>query len=417
MTTRLIMPEGFGRPFVRSDGRWVVPYKPAGGETIKITIPRKEQVKTEKQALEWAAGKILQQKLDGTLPVRARAAEGPTIRQKYEDWMKLREPDDELAGATVDGNKTHFVLHILPKLGDLPVAVLAETSGQARIAGWLRDLRAAKGDKGRQTVRNVNSSFRAFLDWVQSPEAGALLAENPLRTEWARKMLPKRRKSDARFATSDDAPLSCIDIQAILNKVEISTRLRARIALAFTAPLRDGEIAGLRLRDVQKDAVIPFVDVHKACVANHKDGYAKLGRVKKEWSNRKLPLHPAAAAGLREWLNAGWEEFVGRPPAPDDPVFPRDDGHFARPKTARDFREALRTAGLPTSVQGTDLVFHDARGCAATWLVNAGVDGALIRRFLGQAPLGAAEERYFKGNLLPALAEAQKKITLVWPGS
>jgi hypothetical protein len=51
----------------------------------------------------------------------------------------------------------------------------------------------------------------------------------------------------------------------------------------------------------------------------------------------------------------------------------------------------------------------------ATWLANAQVDTGLIRRFLGQAPVGAAELNYFKGNLLPALAKAQKSVPLVWP--
>jgi integrase len=147
---------------------------------------------------------------------------------------------------------------------------------------------------------------------------------------------------------------------------------------------------------------------------NHRDGHAKLGKTKKVWSNRRLPLHPAACAGIREWLDNGWEEFVGRPPKPTEPLFPRDDGKYGRPRSAHELRTALAKAKQPASVKGTEIHFHDARGCVATWLANAQVDSGLIRRFLGQAPVGAAEQNYFKGNLLPALAAAQSKIALVW---
>jgi integrase len=104
----------------------------------------------------------------------------------------------------------------------------------------------------------------------------------------------------------------------------------------------------------------------------------------------------------------------GRPPAASDPLFPRDDGEFGRPDSAEDLRAALKLCGIRTEIDGKPLHFHDARGCVATWLMNAGVEAALIRRFLGHAPVGAAEVRYFKGNLLPALAKAHEKIPLVW---
>lgn len=49
-------------------------------------------------------------------------------------------------------------------------------------------------------------------------------------------------------------------------------------------------------------------------------------------------------------------------------------------------------------------------------MTNAHVEGALVRRFLGHAPQGAAEARYFKGNLLAPLAKAHEKIPLQWNG-
>jgi integrase len=411
---RAKLPEGFGRPYVRSDGRWVVPYTPKDAKVIKITIPRREPIRSAREALEWAAGKVLQQKIDGSLKPRTVRKDGPTIKELSEKWLKLRKPDEEVAGATYDGNKSHFDVHILPSLGAVPIALLEHVQGQTKLAEWLRKLKEQKGSKGHQTVRNIAASLRTFLDWAMSPEAGALLRENPTRTEWYKKLLPKRQKTDARFATLDDAPLNMATVQKMLDTKKVGLQWRARIALVFTAPLRDGEIAGLLISDIDLDAEIPFLDVNKACVLNHRDGHAKLGKTKKVWSNRRLPLHPAACAGIREWLDNGWEEFVGRPPKPTEPLFPRDDGKYGRPRSAHELRTALAKAKQPASVKGTEIHFHDARGCVATWLANAQVDSGLIRRFLGQAPVGAAEQNYFKGNLLPALAAAQSKIALVW---
>lgn len=197
-------------------------------------------------------------------------------------------------------------------------------------------------------------------------------------------------------------------------KVSVPLGRAARYTLAFTSLLRDGEIAGLRVREAHLDAPIPFVEINKACSLRHRDGFAKLGPTKTPWSIRRLPLHAAAVAALRAWLDLGWEDLVGQLSKPDDPLFPRDDGGFARPPSAAFFRADLVSVGLSDKRAGTNLCFHDARGCGATWLVNANVESALVRRFLGHAPVGAAELRYFKGDLLAALGEAQKKIGLVW---
>jgi integrase len=407
-------PDGFGNPFPRADGRWVVPYQIGPNKWKPITIPKREAVKNEREALEWAAGVVLQKRIDGTLDKLKTKNDGPSITEQYETWLKLRKDDPEVSGATYDGNKSHFEVHIKKKFGDLAVGAFSETATRAKLGEWIRALKIAKGPEGKQTVKNVVASFRSFFDFVVSPEGGALLEANPLREEWAKRLLPKRKRTDARFATLDDAPLTPAVIQTVLDSKKVSLMWRARLALVFTDPLRDGEIAGLKLRDVNRDAPIPYLDVNKACVLNHKDGFAKLGPVKKEWSNRKLPLHPAAHAAITQWLEEGWEEFVGRPPTADDPVFPRYDGEHARPDSAEEFRNALKACELPDTIDGKAVHFHDARGCVATWLKNAHISDSLLRRFLGHAPVGAAEEKYFKGNLLAALAEAHKSVPLRW---
>jgi len=166
--------------------------------------------------------------------------------------------------------------------------------------------------------------------------------------------------------------------------------LRGRVVVFGSAPM---VLAGLKHDVGDLDFFVSertFEDLVEAGFPPdvNKLGFAKLGPVKEDWSERKLPLHPAALGALRAWLTEGWEEFVGRPPTPSDPLFPRQDGEFGRPDSAAELRKALELCELPTQVDGEDLIFHDARGCVATWLTNAHVEGALVRRFLGHAPQG-----------------------------
>ena len=310
---RAKLPEGFGKPYVRSDGRWVVPYKPKEAKVIKVTIPRRTPIRSAREALEWAAGSVLQKKIDGTLKPRAVRNEGPTIKELSEKWLKLRKPDEEISGATYDANLSHMDVHILPAFGDLPITAFEDVPGQKKLADWVRSLKERQGSKGSQTVRNVVASLRTFFDWATGPEAGAVLRGNPTRTEWFRRLLPRRQQTDARFALLEDAPLSPTEVQKLLDMKTVELQWRARIALAFTSPLRDGEIAGLRIADVNLEADIPWIDINKACVLNHKDGHAKIGKTKRVWSNRRLPLHSAAKDGIKEWLASGWENSsVGR---------------------------------------------------------------------------------------------------------
>jgi integrase len=404
-------PENFGIPYQRADGRWVVPYRVAPNQWKPITIPKKEPVVGKQQALEWAAAKILNGRINGRIPKPRTTNDGPSVRELFERWMKLREPDEELSAATISNNKSHFKIHVLPELGDTPVKSFGTIDGQKKIAEFIRKL---KGKAGRQTVNNVAATLRTFLDFTTSPEGDAILSENPLRKDWVRNLLPQRHKQDGRFATLDDAPLNVVDVQKLLDGPDVPLGRAARYALAFTSLLRDGEIAGVRIREVHLEAPIPFIEINKACSLRHRDGFAKLGPTKTPWSIRRLPLHQAAVGALWAWLADGWENLVGQLPKPDDPLFPRDDGNFARPSSAAFFRDDLLSVGLSDERADTKLRFHDARGCGATWLVNANVESALVRRFLGHAPVGAAELKYFKGDLLAALAEAQKKIGLVW---
>ncbi len=399
-----------GRPFRRADGRWVVRYRVAPNQWRQKTIPAGEPVRTERQAAEWGSAWLAEKRQLGEVSPRSQQNEGPTVRELSKRWLKLRKAESDISEATKAANLSHFNNHIWPEFENCRVAGLAFEG--ARLGKWIRRL---KGEKGKQTVRNIVSTFRSLLDFAKSPEAGQLLRDNPLRDEWFQKLLPKRNEAEGRQATIEYAPLKPEQVQKLLSSRKVPLVRRVRYAIVFTTPLRDGELAGLRWRDVDLDAEVPFFHVRQAVAIIGENGYATPQGPKSLWSRRKLPLHPAATQALLQWRDEGWEPFVCRRPDLHDPVFPRPDGGYRRPRSADDLATDLKACELPQQINGTKLHFHDARSCVSTWLTNEHVSEMLIRRLLGQAPRGAMEKNYIKRNdIMAALLEALKNIPLVW---
>ncbi len=100
-------PEGLGKPYVRGDGRWVVPFRTPGGKRIKLAVRRDVNVTTERAAIEWAFAEILKKRMNGALEQVGPALpkhRGPTIRETADEWLGLRKADADIAGATYDSN-------------------------------------------------------------------------------------------------------------------------------------------------------------------------------------------------------------------------------------------------------------------------------------------------------------------------
>lgn len=399
-----------GNAFRRADGRWVVPYQLAPNRWKQKTVPSGEGVRTAAQAETWVAEWLIDQRLQGKVPRRRERHEGPTVMELSEEFLRLRDPEDHIAAATKVANKSHFKCHILPEFGDVPVAGLPFEG--KRLGAWVRRL---KKERKLQTAKNIVSTFRVFLDWAMSPEAGELIAKNPVSEEWVKKLLPKRKKKDGRAERFDEIPLTVEQVQTLIACVLVPLARRVRYVLVFTLPARDGEIAGLRWLDVFLDAPVPYVKIRVAAALVGDDGHATLQQPKTEWSVRKIPLHPAAVAALREWKDEGWEMLVCRRPRPTDPVFPRPDGELQRPRSAEFLRADLETCELPSNINGIDVCFHDSRSCVGTWLTKERVHPMFVRRLLGQAPQGAFEREYLRrDDILEVLLEEVKKIPLRW---
>jgi hypothetical protein len=153
----------------------------------------------------WVEAWLDERRLKGDLPARSGRMGGPTVRKLAEEWLAVRDEEDEedLAQATKSANGSHLEVHILSEFGDDPVAALPHEG--ARLSKWIKTLR--KG-RAKQTVRNIVATFTLLLDYAQSPEVGRILTQNPLREPWFKNLVPSKKKREGRQERIEDAVLT-----------------------------------------------------------------------------------------------------------------------------------------------------------------------------------------------------------------
>jgi integrase len=411
--------------FKRSGGRWVFAWAPDANDKKKrkqTLLPA--NIHTQREAETYA----------GLHTAELKAPSSPTVQRArpiavgdlVERWVTLRENDERFAAATFKDARTclrHYVAKPVDRGPDLAQKDRVVDIGSMRadhldvpvLRKWVRALSDVKGERsGRPlapyTIRNILRALTWFLDDVIGEGWAALPGgQNPARQPAVHTELPEMvplagKSQKLRLAAAPDA-------QRLLDCERVPMERRVRYVVGLTAGLRDGEIAGLKLKDVDLDAGIVWV--RYALQLQGRRGYATLGKTKTTASVRAVPLHVAAVEALKEWLSLGWEVHVGHAPRPEDPVFPNASGAAYRPRSADRFRNDASAAGLPTAVDGHPLTFHALRRTFATWLRAAGVPQEARQVLMGHVPR-TAEERHYSEENPAALAEFVGRIPLVW---
>lgn len=306
-------------------------------------------------------------KLRGTY--RAPRVVTDTLGDYGTRWIEDRP---RLKASTRHQYEVDFRLHIEPTLGS-KVLDQIEPDDIRRWYSRLSDgLRASLAESGRNGSATVARSYRLLRAILQTAVDDDILTRNPCRIPGA---------GDAR---SPERPvLSAQEIGRLADEVPLS--YRAFVLVAGFTGLRAGEIAALRLSDLdlRRGNAVLRVNRRFYRVA----GTLTIDTPKSEAGARTLPLPAFVADELRAHL----AEF--RPDAgPSDLVFVTSGGRDVLDGYSQVVRRALDRIGR------TDARAHDLRHSALTSAAEHGATLATLMQMAGHSTPDAAQ-RYQHATL------------------
>jgi integrase len=306
-------------------------------------------------------------KLRGTY--RAPRVVTDTLGDYGARWIEDRP---RLKASTRHQYEVDFRLHIEPALGSTVLDQI-EPDDVRRWYSRLSDgLRASLAESGRNGSATVARSYRLLRAILQTAVDDDILTRNPCRIPGA---------GDAR---SPERPvLSAQEIGRLADEVPLS--YRAFVLVAGFTGLRAGEIAALRLSDLdlRRGSAVLRVNRRFYRVA----GTLTVDTPKSEAGARTLPLPAFVADELRAHL----VEF--RPDAgPSDLVFVTSGGRDVLDGYSQVVRRALDRIGR------TDARAHDLRHSALTSAAEHGATLATLMQMAGHSTPDAAQ-RYQHATL------------------
>ncbi|MHB8992040.1 MAG: tyrosine-type recombinase/integrase [Chloroflexota bacterium] len=356
----------------RADGRWEA--------RISLTDGKRKShyADTRQEAAKWLAAAIRDR--DKGLPV---VPEKATVREFLVGETKPGEENypggwlGAIRGTvrpyTFRGYEVYVRAHILPTLGRVQMARLTPQQ--------LQSLYSMKMDEGLSptTVAHIHATIYHFLD--QAMRWGVVLRNVAQLVD-----SPRRARIEMTALSPEDA-------RALLD-VAKGNRLEAFYVLAVTTGMRQGELLGLRWRDV--DLAKGTLQVTATLQRTKKDGLV-FAEPKTSSSRRQIALTGTAVAALRHHKARQAEERLAAGPEwqDHDVVFAN---HVGRPIEAtnlirRSFKPLLRKADLP------DIRLHDLRHTAATLCLKQRVPPKVVSEMLGHSQVGVTLNIY--SHVLP----------------
>lgn len=273
--------------------------------------------------------------------------------------------------------------HLIPGLGDLPLAALSPSDVQGFLNG-----KAATGLAPR-TVGYLRGVLRGALAHAERTD---LVTRNVARLARPPR-IPRRRVS----------PLSVEQVRTFLAAIR-GDRLEALYLVALGVGLRQGEILGLRWSDV--DLAGGTLTVRHALARI--EGRLVLVEPKSATSRRIVPLPGFVRDGLVAHRARQGAEPLRLSPAPKDPfgdlVFVSSRGTpLDGISVTRRFQRILAGAGLPHQR------FHDLRHACATLLLSQGVPARVVMETLGHSEISLTLNTY--SHVMPSVGrEAAERM-------
>jgi integrase len=293
-----------------------------------------------------------QEVIDKLDEVRGKNREGTlsepskqTVGQHLDQWLEERR---KIRASTEAAYRSLIKAHIKPAIGNELLANvtkdLVERFYKKMEADGLSDY----------LRRHVHAVLRRALK-----DAKRILPHNPCNEVEA----PHITRSEIQPLTADQVGL--------LLEAAKGNRLECLFALAIETGMREGELLGLRQRDIDWDN--RTIRVCKSL--QEVGGTLTLGEPKTKSSRRAIKISQNAI----DALNAHRRRMMAEGNGGSELVFCAPNGSPIRRSTLRRgcFKPLLKKAGLP------DIRFHDLRHTSATLALTAGVHSKIVQTRLG----------------------------------
>jgi integrase len=292
-----------------------------------------------------------------------------TVREIAERWRKAKYSPrraDALRSTTSADYETTLVLYILPRWGavkmtDIRAGMLETWRNELLEKGATPDWKPMGPSTVRKCLLVVGILYRyAMRDHVVSVNPASFVKKPTVRT---------RKAAEERLTSEQLAVLF----------THCTGRTRVALRIAASTGAREGEIFGLRWRDIDlkaKQIRICRQYTHGAIVEHGKTDAAV----------RDIGIDAKLAVELTEWkLQQKAERRED-----DSLVIATSTGEplSASNFLARDFRPALTRAGLPR------VNFHSLRHTAATILASSNIPPGTVHRILGHANFATTMKLY-----------------------
>jgi integrase len=341
---------GEGSVYQRTDGRWCA----------SVTTERGRQHFLGRTRAEVA------RQLTGALDARDKGVlvTGPrqTVSDFFTQWLDAVRP--ALRPRTFVGYEQLVRLHVIPQIGALSLARLTPQHLQRLYASRLN------AGLSSTTVNHVHALIHKALS---NAVRWGLVHRNI-----ADLVDPPRNRHFEIVTLSPDQARAFLAATA-------GHRLEALYVLAVTTGMRQGELLGLRWRDVDVDTGTLQI---RGSMQATPDGL-RIMEPKTAGSRRRVALSKQPIDALRRHRVAQTEERLLMRAEATELVFTTAAG---RPITAsilrRSFEPLLKRAGLPR------MRFHDLRHTSATLLLGRGVHPKVVSEMLGHTRISTTLDLY-----------------------
>jgi len=319
-----------------------------------------------KRDAERLVNELVKRKDDGTYRGPDRLTLGEYLTQRW-----LPGQVSQLSPSTYDSYRRNIDLHVLPRIGEVPLQKLAAEDldglyAALSTAGGRRD--GKKGGLSPKSVRIVHAILHKALSDARRK---GTLTRNVAEVADAPKARSVAKQAEIKVWTPEE-------LHAFL---DLATRNRCHAAWFVSAHtgMRRGEILGLRWSDLDLDGRQLSVRQAVILVAYK----LTISDVKTETGRRSIDLDDRTIAVLRAWRKRQLEErmLVGPDACQDhDLVFARPDGAPINPDAfSQSFDRLVARSPLPR------IRLHDLRHTHASILLRAAVNVKVVSERLGHA--------------------------------